>query len=899
MTLSEKDLRESVLMTLQPDVEQKREAERILDTLCGRPGFFDSLISLAARDTAAEVRLVAGILFRRYLERTWSNEGFAKTELIAAFPTVLLQTSPEAAPQLLAALDHILKSESASAWTGIIAAADSLIGAADSAAAITGLKILNRIILTFIEGYKSEKVFEPILDRSGARILALAGESLGSTAALAMKVLAHACESYVMPRVFTDAGFVQQAVAAAGKGTSPEASVSLTKWSLVLLNNLLKKTRRKKSLPAFAPLLATEIVQGLYARAQRVLTQYKSSGASVKVEREALVLVKLLMHKEAGWQLVRPDTPVLVSGFVLPAVAFDEELEELWESSQIEFLREAEAKYTHSISTVASELFFEIVKMAREDAELLNALMSVVIREMAAYGTQANEETARMRYAGLALFRTASKYIHSNDGVFSVILEDLRAPHAHVRYMAFSALQHFGYHRKMPAVVLEPFMAGVSSTDMAVVVESVLCLPHILEVAALRDALRQDIPSFIRLVLDLSNRVQIESLSSVLEDIIVLCPEEALAIAPGIASAIATSVLQLLRDGEGEAEVPEEKYEVIDGYIRTIVTLIDSLDRSPDGVNAIMLATKPMLVEVARSHQDFIPEILPIVLAATYALKSVEGMYEFLEEILKMPAEDLLVFSCEVSEVLDNYIMYGKGGILVYLGDIMRVVGEMVQGYASDYDFPYTCRVMESILLNTARLLGDRAAEIVHALIGMAVSNKEVLNEPMAAVAAVEVLICAIVMFPAMALSDIASRGLDGFLCETLREHHKRFERVHDLKLLLLFAGILLGQPGAALPNGIPADLLMQLFQYAVGALPEAIAYRESLRSGDEEACEAYYEREYMEEDPTYETPLDEIDWQVYAAEVMRTPGCLFQELWQQMPQGEQSALSEAVSAKK
>ncbi|OAG29301.1 hypothetical protein NEDG_01374 [Nematocida displodere] len=881
------NLRDSVLMTLQPDIEMKKKGEKHLETLSSAPGYLFALLQLSGSDEDPSVRMVTAVYFRRYLEKSWSTEDFPKDYLIEHFPSFLLAATKESERQLYSALEFILKQEDAEKWAPIIMAFERLIRADEPSSITTGLKIGNKLTVGFIDGYRSEKVFETFLDGSGIVVAEIGAKAIESrnfeVASLALKILSHASESYIVPNVFKQPVFIQNVVTLAALGSDPASGhTSLIKWSLVVVNNLMKKTRKKKEAPHFDCLTREPMLSAMYSRAIALLRicRERDDPQTTKIEKEALTYLKCLTYKKEGWAVIKRDSPLIISHFIIPALSFNEELESIWEDSQIEFMRHQEARYTHSPDTVASELFFEMCKNSKDEPETLSMFANLILSTTAAYSVAPSEETAKGCYGGLALFKTAAKYLKNVETVLTTVVSYLNAPHAIVKYMAFSTVQHFSYYKKLPEVVLDLFLPALESPDIAVVVEAILCLPQLLEVDAHKKKLKMHIPAFLKMILELSNKVQIEALATALEDVIVLCQEEALGIAPAIAEAISTSVLQLLQEGDGE-EQPEEKYGVIDGYIRTIVTLIESLESSPESILAIVRATKPMVITIASTYTDFIIDVFPIVIATSYALKNVDSMYDILEAILKLSPEDLVVYASEVSGVLDNFITYGKEGILAYLGTILQMVGGMLEGYTSDYDHPYICRVLESIILNTSTMLGDKLPELLRTVISMALKNKDTFEMPSAIVAAIEIVLNAFIVSPATTLVIVREMGEMHYVVKGLSAHYKRFERVHDLKLLLLFSGVVLSQGAASTPEELSPELVVTLFHYALTRFPEALAYRESLKSGDAEYDEEYYDREYLDEDPSFETPLDAIDPYEYAQTVCSfQPGTLISSVW-------------------
>lgn len=905
------NLRECVLMTMKPDINTKKIAEGHLEELSRTSSFLTGLLELSAKDPEPPVRLFSAAYFRRYLERFWNVEGFDKASIVKEFPYLLLSSSKEGEKQLLTTLQFILKTEEVEDWKSIITKTEEFILSTEVPKITTGLKILNKMVLAFIEEYKAEKEFESLFDNLGGPLLNIIGGAVKDrnteVAGLAMKILGHSCESYIVPNIFKNVVFVQNLISVIEICINTLfESVSPVKWSFMVLNGILKKTKKKKDLPAFAIFERADVLTLLYRKAVDILSLYTRTGLSSKVVVQAFDLIRNIGSKSAGWELVKGDSPMLTSRFILPGVSFTEEMEDSWESSQIDFMRENEARYAKTISTVTSELFLDIAKRGKGSPELLSYLVSVIINEISGYSANAPPELVRLRYGGLMLFKIAGKYIHKNPDVFRIVLTDIKAPHPTIQYIAFSTLQHFSYFMPMPTLILEPFLAAVRSKEIAVVVESVLCLPNILTNDEMRARLKGSIPGFIKLLLELSNKIQIEALTTALEDVIIQCTEESLEIAPGIVDAICSSIVHLLKESaENEEDEPEERYEVIDGYIRTITTLIEALEKSPESVKTLMVPIKRMALEIGNSHSDFFPDLFSLIIVSSYTMKSVDGLYEILGMILKLPVDTLSIYISELSGVLDNFITYGKEQMCGFIEPILRILTEMMEGVITEYDFPYLCRILESILLNMPQALGDKLGPFINRAIRLVLSDREMLTTNSSLISAVEIVLCSVIIVPRETLGLLQEVNELGFIMGSLESTYRKFERVHDLKLLLLFTGILLSQQEKSLPAVVKVDLIMKIFVFALEGFPEALARREALKRelADEDynadMDDSYGETECFDEDPSFETPLDAINPFDYARNICSAgPGTIIYSAWRSLSEADRHRIITLVQPK-
>lgn len=897
-------------MTLRPDLESKKQSEKHLEALSSSPSFLSGLLGISLSDPDASVRQVSAVYFRRHLEKSWNSKGFVKQEILECLPQVLLQAPEETEKQLLLVLEYVLHQEETSMWGPVLAAYVAYIHDKSERTILTGLKIANRISVVFVDGYKTEEVLKKFLDETGQKIVSIAARGIEEKkyeiSSLALKILAHTATGYIIPQVFHDPGFLETVAAAAEAGMRPESGhPSLIKWSFSLLNRLLKKTRKKTEI--FRTLQQREILATFYARSANMLRICQVEQGLDKIQLECFEMLRNIVRVPQGFAGLKADVQPIVVQFILPAVSFNEEISELWNDSQISFLRNIESGYYYTSSSAASNLFIELLKGCSNDPEIILRVSNALLSAAAEYQTSPTEEKASLRYGVLVLVQKGMRHLYKQPGFCELVLTDLRASSPFLQYIAFSTFQTMCYYRNIPEGAVESFLAAVQSPHIAVVTSAVLCLSSFLEDPTVKRRLAGNVTDFLRLILDLSNKVQIDPLSTALEDVILLCKQESLSVAPGIAQALSNSVLQLLQEEEAEEEEAEneDRFSVIDGYIRTVVTLIDSLEMSPETILSVMGLIKPMIFAAIEKHTDLMPDIFPILISASYALKSVNGMMDILAAILRVDPEELSVYTIELSGVLDNYITYGKEQILEYLGPILDMLAQLAERTELGYDHPYVCRVLESIILNLTNLLGESLPLVLQRIFEAALGRKEAFDSPTVCVAAVEVALGALVLARDPALQLLRERKEVEYVLETVTKNQKHFARVHDLKLLLLFSGFQLMSEPEKLPLEFRPDFLLDIFYSSLKRLPDALEHRASLLATDGAYTEndqdndddSYYDRDYLEEDPSFETPLDTIEPFQFAASVLANSHGVISGIWPSVPENIKQEIGKILQA--
>lgn len=879
-------LRECVLQTLRPNLEEKREGEKVLDQMSVEAGFLETLLQMALAEADPPLRTVASIYFRRYLEKFWKKSSFNKEAYMYHLPQYIATAPEDSQRQLLSTLKYILDTESTETWTHVTRASSDFIRSEDPKKVEAGLKIINLTLKVLCAGFKSDEVIEGFFDHTGLVLLDLLKRSLigGKTdlGAYILKIFAKSIENYVIPNAFKDFTMFREVLGISISALSISGSNwSLIKWSLFYCITALKKASKKKyfddqQIALFVQ--RTEVYLPIYQRLIELLTYHVKNPYEVpdKVVRHAYLLMCTVTESKVGWEVFKNDISIFTSTFILPMAVFTELEEELWNDNPINFIKEKNNNYLDDTFSSAANLFYEITRKRKECPEIIKEAYNVLILSMIDFINDPSEEKAKVKYGALGLIGATCKHMDAAPSFLDVyVIPDLNSPYPFLRYRAFTTLQSFGDREELREDLLNPVLLGIQSPSVPIKVEALLTLPYLLTIPSVRQTVTPSLPEIINILLTLTNRIQIEMLSNTLEDIIRICDKETVEMAPSIANAMASSVLQILTEisKEDEDNYDEDRIDVVSGYIRTIGSLVEALGDNREMVRVILQYSRPMILTILKSYSDVIFEVLELLVSSIYMIKDVSGFMDIFESLLRLSEDDVIAYSREYSNVLDNFISYGGPLIIPYTDDIFRMLGYISpEDQFSDIDHISTCRILESLVLNIGRGVREKDQRFYSKVIDMALRSREEIQEVSPVVFSLEVLMNAFVQCPEDVVAIMNYMNLNSYVIDQCIDKYKRFERVHDKKILLLFSTVIMSFPLQSVPKEFTPEKIAKLFHYALTTLPDAIAYRNKLRSTveeEEEYYDDYYDENELKEDPSFETPLDSFEPFDYAKRVL------------------------------
>ena len=327
------------------------------------------------------------------------------------------------------------------------------------------------------------------------------------------------------------------------------------------------------------------------------------------------------------------------------------------------------------------------------------------------------------------------------------------------------------------------------------------------------------IPEIVQVLISLNNRYNLESLSDILESIVNNYPEEISHFAPKLTEALTALVMQHLSDYN------DEKVMLVAGYLRTMSGMISSITDASVLAEMFKFSFNLIVSIFKEEKSDFYQEAIDMMVSYLYNMKFInDSMWHIFRIILQADEKELSSSIDEVTNLIDNYISFGKESILAeeYFALVVRFIESVClvdQDNFFDDDHNCGCKIMESLLLNN----GSLVCEKLELFVGYAIYNKSFFERSSSSwVYSLNVIMHCFVVNPMLTVQILQKKNFYNEFVDSLSENIGTFGRVHDKKTVLLFVGVLCGQPALDIDYKKVAKVLVATLK----TLPDAINRR-------------------------------------------------------------------------
>lgn len=229
-----------------------------------------------------------------------------------------------------------------------------------------------------------------------------------------------------------------------------------------------------------------------------------------------------------------------------------------------------------------------------------------------------------------------------------------------------------------------------------------------------------NLPLIMQEFLNLTNEIDIDTLSSVMGEFVEVFAEQLTPFAVQLCSQLRDTFLRIMEElaqtlhnntdeddnFDGDVDEASDKTMAAMGVLKTIGTLILSLESTPDILQQLENALLPVITYTLEKRIiDLYDEIFEIIDSCTFSAKRVTptmwGVFELIYSAFKDSGLD---FMNEMLPALVNFVSYGKD-VFTTNDHVKQMMFEIIDtvmrsDHLGEVDRVCACRLMESILLN-------------------------------------------------------------------------------------------------------------------------------------------------------------------------------------------------------
>ncbi|KAI0040287.1 ARM repeat-containing protein [Auriscalpium vulgare] len=652
------------------------------------------------------------------------------------------------------------------------------------------------------------------------------------------------------------------------------------KWAYGVLGRLFHRFGNPSQLPstmkdhygAFAQHFVTSFAPEIFKVYLGQVDLYVSGQAwlSKKCQFQILSFFTECVKPKSTWALLKPHFETLVAKFVFPNLSFTPAKQDLWDSDPVEYLRVSIDEFEDYSSPVAgaTSFLFQLVSSRTQTAFM--PILHFVHQVLASNPTPPQRFGALNMIAALGPFimRHPDVKINIEDFAMQHVLPEFKSSHAYLRAIAAEVIGTFERNKitwnneaNLSAVV-SAVATNLDDTELPVRVQAALALTEMVAShESVKAAVAPQVGKVIQDLLKLSDETDLDILNSSMETMVEAFQAELLPVAAQLTSRLCESYLRLARECLAQEEKPnggdlesamesdgeDDKSFAAMGVAKTIGTIIDSVDSSPEILAQVQEVVIP-IIAFTLEHKilDLFDNAYALVDSLTFKTRAISpNMWPVFEHTYRLFKSDAVDFLDEMLPALDNFVSYGTE-MFKTRADYRQMIADiyttsMTSDHLGEADRVHGSSLAESLLLNLRGHIDD----LLPSIIKTAVDYIDSAETSSLRLANLEVLINAVLYNPAAAL-----QLMEQYRAGTSRlffdkwfaaiEKDMGLPRVHDKKLTIVALCACMDIDPSAIPeplraawHGIVAGALKVLKD-----LPRAVAARDTLKDVHQEDVE-------------------------------------------------------------
>ncbi|KAF9397483.1 hypothetical protein BGX21_008820, partial [Mortierella sp. AD011] len=531
------------------------------------------------------------------------------------------------------------------------------------------------------------------------------------------------------------------------------------------------------------------------------------------------------------WALMKPHSETLITHFVFPQLCFTEADETLWVDDAVEYVHAKVDKLEDFTSpSTAAINFMTVMARYRKNAFMqILALANNVLQKYSEAPAEAKnpreKDGALVVIGNLAPLILRKKSLATMmEPVFTThVFPDFKSQYPFLRARACEMINQFSdldfKDTNNIAIAFTGLMECLRDSELPVKVTAALALRPMIRHEEIYEAMKPHLQFIMHELLAMTNQIDVDTLADVMDEFVEVFAQDLAPFAVQLCEQLRDTFLRICEDmGKGSDEVDDLTDAAIDeasdktmaamGVLKTMGTLIISLESTPEVLNQLEIALLPVIqFTLQNAIIDLFDGVFEIIDSCTFSGKAISAnMWGVFELIYKTFKDSALDFIEEMLPSLENYIMYGKEvvssneNVQHSIYDIIETV--MKSDRLGENDRVSACKLAESLLLN-CRGHVDKYLTPILGLVFEYLVPKERIQTVEFRVQAIEVVMNALYYNPSVTLRLLEENGWTQVFLTVWFTNLDKFSRVHDKKLSIIALCSILSVPVEQLPPAL------------------------------------------------------------------------------------------------
>ncbi|KAG0229469.1 hypothetical protein BGW42_001559 [Actinomortierella wolfii] len=835
---------------------------------------------VGSEESEVHVRQAASIYFKNAIRRHWYELETTPAHLRIAeadretIKSNILQLMANAPPQvrtqLVTVLGVILANDFPAKYPGYLTQVQTLLQSQDIKIVYTGLLALKE--LTRVYKFKVEDRepvdeivanFFPAIQQIGSNLIAQDSIEAAEMLKNIFKCYHHTIQIDLSERQRDNSSLIpwgtlfiqtiEKKIPTEGMPTDPEELEKhpwwkAKRWAYQCLNRLYTRYGNPPALTSESKFkeFAKSFVQNF---APNILSAYLKQ-VELWVAKQAWLSPRILclignfleesVKDKNIWSIVKPHAETLITHFVFPQLCFTAADEALWVDDPVEYVHSRiDMVEDFTNPTAAAISFLTVMARYRQNAfmqalGLCNNILTKYNESPAEAKDPRQKDGALVMIGSLAPLILRKKSLSKMMEPFFVahVFPEFKSQHPYLRARACEMMNHFSdldfEDTNNIAIAFTSLMESLRDPELPVKVTAALALRPMIRHDAVREAMKPHLQFIMHELLAMTNQIDVDTLSEVMDEFVEVFADDLAPFAVQLCEQLRDTFLRIVEElgnkgTDGQDDVSDsaideasDKTMAAMGVLKTMGTLILSLESTPEVLNQLELALLPVITFTFQNAiVDLFDGVFEIIDSCTFSGKTISpNMWGVFELIYKTFKESALDFMEEMLPSLDNFVSYGKEVVstnanlqhMIY--DIIETV--MKSDRLGENDRVSACKLAESFLLNCRGHVDKYVAPIL-SLVFEYLGPEKGIQTIEFKVQATEVVMNALYYNAAETLRILEANGWTQRFLNVWFTNLERFSRVHDKKLSIFALCSVMAVPVEQLPPALQSNWPMVL----------------------------------------------------------------------------------------
>lgn len=840
--------------TLSPDQQVRQHAESQLQQAATSLGFLGACLDIiSANDSVpSPVKAAAAVFFKNRIKRHWDREEggvdpdekpYIRERLLPA----LVNADHFLKRQLIPVLETIVSSDYPSQWPTLVDEALKLLYAGDLNSAYTGLLVFAKVASTYRWTRNAERpALDILINQHFPTLLSVADTLLkeDSLEAGEMTVLLLKTYKYVtyhdLPGPLQSLEAIQNwgnfHVAVLNKPLPAELAnvepnerklypwVKTKKWASANLYRLFERygsqsLSKNFQYDSFKEIYGKEFVPQLLNLYLTQIDQWCSNQLWMSEEQIYYILsfLERSISEKHTWELLKPHVQLLVSHFIFKLLCPSDETLEMFEDDPEDYIHTRLDIFDDSNASDLAGISLLMTLTRKKKKSTLEPILQFAfgqLNQLKDPSTQSLEDAKKlegsMRLVGALVDHLANEkspyYAQMETLLQQFVLPHFESKFAFIKARTCDLISKFSDIPLQQEATLNCIYRGIMScfedSHLPVQLEAALAIQSFVRVPQFQEALSEVIVITMQKLLQLSNTIDVEAVSQVMQEIVEIFSEQLQPFGVDLMTNLVGQFMKLVRelheaaqvevdDFDGSYDDLMEKQMAALGLLNTMITVLLSFESSADIVFKLEETFYPAVEFVfVNSEEDFFREVCELIENSTFLTRQISPVAWKIFEIIMQALVDstAIIYLEDIMPALNNFLCFGSQQIKnnpQYAKALLELFKRVICDEEDSLDF-YALggEIAQKLVLTLGPNSEPYLAEILALTINSIVSMKE-----MSKIYAINMMNVIVSGFVYHTKATLTALGNSKFLLPFFNlwfQYIPKLTRVFDMKLSIL-----------------------------------------------------------------------------------------------------------------